>query len=185
MVGKNGTNLHAQLQQCLNSPDIPPLQDWYPQDCGEMDLLIKANGEWWHEGQLMRRQSMIDLFSRVLCKEGDSYYLKTPVEKIKIQVEDAPLLVVAAAQIWLDGLQYIQLTTANQDVFVLDQQHVLQLRDYQGQTRPYVRVRAQLDALIERQAFYHLIEMGELFEEAGQTVLRLYSAGHWQQLMMA
>lgn len=185
MVDKHGMNFNQQLQQLLSSPKIPPLESWHPTACGEMDLLIKANGEWWHEGQPIRRQSMIDLFSKVLCKEGSAFYLKTPVEKIKIQVEDAPLLVTSVRQIQHHGMVYIQFQTANQEQFVLDPQHRVSLRDYQGQTRPYVRVRAELDALIMRQAFYDLVEMGELFEQQGQTILRLHSAGHTQQLMMA
>lgn len=185
MVDKYGMNFNQQLQALLDSPKIPPVATWHPTRCGEMDLLIKANGEWWHEGQPIRRQALIDLFSQVLCKEGADYYLKTPIEKIKIQVEDAPLLVTAVTPIQLDGVDCIQMQTANQEVFVLDSQHQLQLRDYQGQIRPYVQVRDQLQALIARQAFYDLVALGELFEQQGQTILRLHSAAYTQQLMMA
>ncbi len=58
-----------------------------------MDLLVKANGEWWHEGQLIKRQALVDLFSSVLWKEEGKFYLKTPVEQIEIQVEDEPLFI--------------------------------------------------------------------------------------------
>ena len=69
---------------------IPPLDQWHPKHCGKMDLKVKANGEWWHEGQLIKRQALLDLFSKVLWKEDAKYYLKTPVEQIEIEVEDEP-----------------------------------------------------------------------------------------------
>lgn len=88
-----------------------------------MDLIIKANGEWWHEGQLMKRQSMLDLFSSVLWQEAGKFYLKTPVEQIEIEVEDAPLLVNRVEQVQIDGQAYLQLTTTNQDVVLVDDAH--------------------------------------------------------------
>lgn len=155
---------------------IPPLEQWHPKHCGKMDLKIKANGEWWHEGQLIRRQALLDLFSKVLWKENDKYYLKTPVEQIEIDVEDAPLLIIQVDQIDVDGKTYIQLTTANQDVVVVDQEHSIFMRQYQGEWRPYVHIRFGLDALIQRQSFFHLIALGELNEnEQGKTVLTLKS----------
>lgn len=171
----NFTNLSAYLNTLNNDRVIPPLEKWNPKYCGEMDLVIKANGEWWHEGQLIRRQKMIDLFSKVLWKEGDEYFLKTPVEKIAIQVEDAPLLITEIDQIEIEGKTHLQCTTQNQDVFLVDDQHTIFMQAYQGEVRPYVHVRFGLNALIQRQAFYHLINYGELVEEKGHTLLKLIS----------
>ena len=78
---------------------IPPLDQWHPKHCGKMDLKIKANGEWWHEGQLVKRQALLDLFSKVLWKEDGKFYLKTPVEQIEIEVEDEPLLINQVDQV--------------------------------------------------------------------------------------
>ncbi len=72
-----------------------------------MDLKVKANGEWWHEGQLIKRQALIDLFSTVLWKERGKFFLKTPVEQIEIEVEDEPLFVNQVDQIEIDGKTYI------------------------------------------------------------------------------
>ena len=171
----NSFNLSQYLNTLNQDRVIPPLEKWNPAHCGDMDLVIKANGEWWHEGQLIRRQKMIDLFSKVLWKEEGSYYLKTPVEKIKIQVEDAPLLITSIDQVDVDGQIYLQCTTQNQDIFLIDEEHPVFMQDYQGESRPYVHVRFGLNALIQRQAFYHLVNYGELVEEAGNTTLRLYS----------
>jgi len=78
--------------QAGHKRSIPPLEQFNPKHCGAMDLKVKANGEWWHEGQLIKRQALIDLFSSVLWKEQDKFYLRTPVKQIEIEVEDEPLV---------------------------------------------------------------------------------------------
>lgn len=174
-----------QLQQLLSSQKILPLEQWQPKFCGEMDLVIKANGEWWHEGKPIRRQKLIDLFAKVLWRENDEYFLKTPVEKIKIQVEDAPLQVIAADTVILDGLTYLQLRTQTQDIVIVDDAHPIFIRTYQQEQRPYVHVRFGLNALIQRAAFYHLVQLGELGEMDGETCLKLTSGNHDFCLKMA
>ncbi|WP_130804077.1 DUF1285 domain-containing protein [Acinetobacter ihumii] len=160
---------------------IPPLDQWHPKHCGKMDLVIKANGEWWHEGQLIKRQALLDLFSKVLWKENDTFYLKTPVEQIEIEVEDEPLLVNQVEQVEIECKSFIQLTTTNQDVVIVDEAHSIFMRGYPNgageiELRPYVHVRFGMNALIQRAAFYHLIELGSLTENSdGETVLALKS----------
>lgn len=155
---------------------IPPLEQWTPKHCGKMDLTVKANGEWWHEGQLIRRQALLDLFTKVLWKENGKFYLKTPVEQIEIEVEDEPLLVNQVDQIEIEGKTYLQLTTSNQDVVIVDQEHPVFMREYSGEMRPYVHARFGINALIQRNAFFHLIEYGTLVEnEQGETILALQS----------
>jgi len=139
---------------------VVPVESWNPPLSGDMDLCIKANGEWYHEGGLMTRQSLVKLFASILKKENDDYFLVSPVEKWKIQVEDAPLLVtslevesggnVAEQKIWF--------TTATEDRFLLDSDHPLVLREKNNMARPYVRVRHSLDALIARSVFYDLVD---------------------------
>ena len=162
---------------------IQPLEQWKPKHCGKMDLVIKANGEWWHEGQLIRRQAMLDLFSSVLWKENDRYFLKTPVELIEIEVEDAPLLVNQVDQIKMNNQLYLQLTTQHMDQVIVDAEHPIFMQDYQGEMRPYVHVRRGLNALIQRQTFLHLVGYGELLDNPeGETVLLLKSGDFDLQL---
>ena len=167
---------------------IPPLEQWHPKHCGIMDLKIKANGEWWHEGQLIKRQALIDLFSTVLWKEQDTFYLKTPVEQIEIEVEDEPLFVNQVDQVQIEGKTYLQLTTTTQDIVIVDQAHPIFMRDYvtedqKTELRPYIHVRFGINALIQRSAFFHLIEMGKLLEnEQGEAILNLQSGDFNLQL---
>ena len=182
---KNLSNISQYLKNAQSSHkrSIPPLDQWHPKHCGAMDLKVKANGEWWHEGQLIKRQSMIDLFSTVLWKEDGRFYLKTPVEQIEIEVEDEPLFVNSVEQIQLDGLHYIQLSTTSQDVVIVDQEHPIFMREFDGELRPYVHVRFGINALIQRASFFHLVEMGELMEnQQGESILLLKSGNFDLQL---
>lgn len=201
MVNQNNSTVEAQNQpnvdnknlmsiaqylkdaQAGHKRSIPPLAQWQPKHCGKMDLTVKANGEWWHEGQLIRRQALLDLFTKVLWKEAGKFYLKTPVEQIEIEVEDEPLLVNQVEKVELEGKLFLTLTTTNQDVVIVDEEHPIFMREYQGELRPYVHVRFGINALIQRAAFFHLIESGELFENAqGDTILSLQSGDFHLQL---
>ena len=182
---KNLSNISQYLKNAQSSHkrSIPPLDQWHPKHCGAMDLKVKANGEWWHEGQLIKRQSLIDLFSTVLWKDDEKFYLKTPVEQIEIEVEDEPLFVNSVEQIQLEGLNYIQLSTTTQDVVIVDQEHPIFMREFDGELRPYVHVRFGINALIQRASFFHLVEMGELMENRqGESILLLKSGNFNLQL---
>ncbi|WP_410211568.1 DUF1285 domain-containing protein [Aquirhabdus sp.] len=155
---------------------LPPLEKWNPEYCGEMDLVIRANGEWWHEGTRMTREPLIKLFSTVLWREGDEYFLKTPVEKIKIQVVDAPLMVVDVEQVEDNGQTFVRCTTKTGDVVIADAEHSIEMREFMmdgvSEIRPYIRIRRNLDALIHRNAFYHLVNWSVLeHTDAGEAMV--------------
>lgn len=195
---------------------IPPLEKWHPEQVEDMDLTIKANGEWWHEGVHMTRQSLVNLFATILWKEENEgkveYFLKTPVQKLRIQVEDAPLLINDVGIVDEDDKRWLEFTTTTGDVVRLDDEHTISLRAYipeddtsninasniydndkneenkpsesDTQVRPYMMVRNNLHALIGRNAFYHLTEIGELTERGGETILTLQSGGKSYALSM-
>lgn len=182
---KNLTGIAQYIKggQSGHKRSIPPLDQWHPKHCGAMDLKVLANGEWWHEGQLIKRPAMIELFATVLWKEEDKFYLKTPVEQIEIEVEDEPLFVNQVDQVEIAGKIYLQLTTTTHDVVIVDEAHPIFMRAFQGELRPYVHVRFGINALIQRAAFLHLVEMGELSDDAaGQVKLCLQSGDLLLQL---
>lgn len=160
---------------------IPPLDKWNPERVGEMDMVIKANGEWWYEGSKISRQTLVDLFSTVLWSEGGGdnrqYFLKTPVEKLAITVEDVPFLINEVNVIEQQDGQVIEFLTSTGDVVHVDDEHPLEMGSYQGEDRPYVNVRFGMKGLISRNVLMHLIKLGELTEDNGQTVLTLRSGG--------
>ncbi len=181
---------------------IPPLDKWHPTQTADMDLVIKANGEWWHEGVLMTRQSLVALFSTVLWVEQSNgqteYYLKTPVQKLRITVEDVPLLIndvgIVKEVMYGHQVSWLEFTTTTGDIVRLDETHPITLRAYEPklsahntdelQVRPYMPVRNGLTALIGRNTFYHLTEIGDLSEQQGETVLTLHSGGQAYCLSM-
>lgn len=191
---------------------IPPLESWHPEQVTDMDLTIKANGEWWHEGVHMTRESLVSLFATILWKEENNgsvaYFLKTPVQKLRIQVEDVPLLINDVGIVQEDNKRWLEFTTTTGDVVRLDDEHPIYLRAYAvknsdhnqskeesksiqnesiesvTQIRPYMMVRNGLEALIGRNAFYHLTDIGELTEQNGETILTLQSGGKSYTLSM-
>ncbi|WP_114701882.1 DUF1285 domain-containing protein [Psychrobacter proteolyticus] len=202
---------------------IPPLEKWHPEDIADMDLTIKANGEWWHEGGKMTRESLVSLFATILWKEENNgtteYFLKTPVQKIRIQVEDAPLLINDVGIVHENDVSWLEFTTTTGDVVRLDDEHSIVLKAYNSnksdsndsdfdnsdqanqvstaddvadpqdlasteQVRPYMMVRNGLTALVGRNTFYHLTEIGVLSEENGKTILTLQSGGQSYSLSM-
>ena len=215
-VASSLTNVDA-LSQYLKSTAgtregraIPPLEKWHPKEIADMDLTIKANGEWWHEGGHMTRESLVSLFATILWKEDNNgaaeYFLKTPVQKIRIQVEDAPFLINDVGIVKEDDISWLEFTTTTGDVVRLDDEHPITLKAYQpehhdktenisasegiqdtateAQIRPYMPVRNGLNALIGRNTFYHLAEIGELTEDNGTTILTLQSGGQSYTLSM-
>nr|WP_201617717.1 DUF1285 domain-containing protein [Psychrobacter urativorans] len=189
--------------------DIPPLEKWHPEQVADMNLVIKANGEWWHEGGLIGRESLVHLFATILWKEDNDgvieYFLKTPVQKLRISVEDVPLLINDVGIVTENAISWLEFTTTTGDVVRLDDAHPITLRAYQPnkstalnqinneevkesltepQVRPYMPVRNGLEALIGRNAFYHLTEIGELTEQNGIAILTLTSGDKSYQISM-
>nr|WP_201510217.1 DUF1285 domain-containing protein [Psychrobacter alimentarius] len=187
---------------------IPPLENWHPKSVADMDLVIKSNGEWWHEGEKVTRESLVSLFASILWKEDNKgsteYFLKTPVQKLRIQVEDAPLFINDVGIVKEDGESWLEFTTTTGDVVRLDDEHPIALQAYHptlnhsadvsaenkqeqvsGESvRPYMTVRNGLRALIARHTFYHLTEIGKLTESNGETILTLQSGPESYQISM-
>ena len=143
--------------------NIPPIDKWNPLLSGNIDIVIKTNGDWYHDGIKFTRQPLIKLFSSILKKEDNDYYLVTPIEKWRITVECAPLIVAQMeATDTNDANQKIQFKTSTDDIFYLNDDHPLQISyDSFGEIKPLVRVRSNLDALIHRNIFYQLADMAK------------------------
>lgn len=143
-----------------------PVHLWNPPYCGELDIVIRADGSWWHEGSPIGRPAMVRLFASVLKREGDRFFLVTPVEKVGIIVEDAPFLAVDAA-IAPDRITF---ATNVGDEVTAGSENPITLRGTADAPRPYVHVRAGLEALIDRKTFYRLVEAATE-DEAGRPGL--------------
>ena len=138
--------------------ELPPVHQWNPDFCGDMDLLIKANGDWVHEGDKIRRSKMVTMFSRILWYENAEYFLVTPAEKVRVQVEDAPFLVTKWRYIETEKGQAIEFTTLTDDVVVLGESCDLWLSGENQHERPYISMRYGMKAMLHRNVFYQLAE---------------------------
>lgn len=137
---------------------LPPVHLWNPPYCGELDIEIRADGTWFHEGTPIGRPAMVRLFSTILKREGNSFFLVTPVEKVGIRVQDAPFLAVDAEI--SDGT--VTFSTNVGDQVTAGPDHPITVRGDAGEPRPYVHVRAGLEALIDRKTFYRLADAAEI-----------------------
>ena len=155
---------------------LPPVHLWNPDHCGEIDIVIRRDGRWFHEGSPIARAPLVRLFSTVLRKDPDGFHLVTPVEKLRITVEDAPFV---AVQVDVEGAgadQRLVFETNVGDLTAAGPDHPLRVEvSADGEPRPYVHVRAGLEALIARAVFYELVGLAQ--EREGE--LGVWSHGAW------
>jgi len=142
---------------------LPPIDKWNPDFTGDLDMLIARDGTWFYLGTPIARPELVRLFSTILKKEDDSYYLVTPVEKVRITVEDAPFLAVDYEVSGEGRDQVLTFLTNVGDTAAAGPDHPIRVaRDPDsGEPSPYVLIRANLEALIDRKSFYRLVEIGE------------------------
>ena len=136
----------------------PPVHLWHPDTEKPIDLVIKENGAWEYEGSPITRPRLVRLFSSVLRKEGDSYYLVTPAEKCEIRVEDVPFEIVLMESAGEGTNREISMTTSTGDKFFVDETHPLALKRYGSDIFPYVFVRDHMEGRLNRNVYYQLAE---------------------------
>ncbi|GIT23801.1 MAG: hypothetical protein CM1200mP40_34830 [Gammaproteobacteria bacterium] len=161
-----------------------PVHLWNPPFCGDIDMLIARDGTWYHEGKPIRRPAMVQLFSSILLREDKEYFLVTPVEKVRIQVEDCPFLVTQMEIFQREGRQSIVFTISNEEMVTVDSQHSIEVESMGtgNEPHPIVHVRNGLNALINRAVFYRLVEAAEEMELDGESVLGVWSEGFFFSL---
>jgi hypothetical protein len=157
----------------------PPVHLWNPPFCGAIDMRIARDGTWFYLGTPIGRAPMVKLFSSILKREGDDYFLVTPVEKVQITVDDAPLLAVDFSVTGAGRDQAITFVTKTEDEVTAGEGHAIEMRLREGEATPYVHVRAGLWALIDRKSFYRLIELGCHEVKDGESWFGLWSQGHF------
>ena len=157
----------------------PPVHLWNPPYCGEIDMRIARDGTWFHDGTPIGRAPMVKLFSSILKREGDRYFLVTPVEKVGIRVEDAPFLAVDFTAEGSGNTQRLTFTTKTEDTVTAGAEHAIRVaRDAtSGEPAPYVHIRAGMEALIDRKTFYRLVDLGVQEDVDGTPWFGVWSAG--------
>lgn len=160
-VTPNADSLVASIK-AAKTRGLPPVDKWDPAFCGDLDMQIKRDGTWFYQGTPIGRPGLVKLFASILKREGDDYFLVTPVEKVGITVEDAPFLAIDFEAEGAGTDQVLTFVTKTDDVTVAGPDAPIRVeRDAEtGEPSPYVLVRRNLEALIDRKSFYRLVDIG-------------------------
>ena len=167
----------AAAARAAGERGLPPVHLWHPAHCGEIDIRIRKDGVWFHEGTPIGREALVRLFSTVLRLDPDGYHLVTPVEKMRIQVEDAPFIAVRVDQ---EGDVLRFLTNVGDTVEAGPDNAIrVEMDPATGAPRPYLHVRRGLEALIARPVFYELVELAVERDTPEGPALGVLSHGVW------
>jgi hypothetical protein len=166
----------AEAAKAAPRRGLPPVHLWNPERSGEIDIVIRKDGSWVHEGGVIGREALVRLFSTILRKDPDGVFLVTPHEKLRITVEDAPFTAIRLDRIG-EALRFV--TNVGDEVEAGPEHPIRVATDESGEPRPYVLVRGGLEALITRPVFYELVELAEARDVDGGVELGVASNGAW------
>jgi hypothetical protein len=176
-----GLDAIAGAARAAAGRDLPPVHLWNPPFCGDLDMRIAADGTWFYLKTPIGRHAMVKLFASVLKREGDNYYLVTPVEKCGIVVDDAPFLAVELKVEQRERGPVLRFRTNVDDWVTCGPGHALRFEpeDGTGGLKPYLHVRRDLWAKVTRVLFYDLVELGEERDVAGERMFGVASDGEF------
>lgn len=162
-----------ELQHQLERQHRAPTERWSPAFCGDLDLVIQANGEWHYQGSAIGRLPLVQLFASVLVQENDEYFLVTPAEKIRIQVVDLPFLVTQWHYVDSEQGPIIQVETNIGERYLISKKHPVVVED----GLPAVKIRDHLLARVHRNVYYQWVEQLDTQNEHEEPGYYLASGG--------
>ncbi len=178
-VKVNADTIAASATAAVKSRGPAPVHLWNPPHCGDLDMRIARDGTWFYEGTPINRPAMVKMFSNILRKDGDTYVLVTPVEKVGITVEDAPFITEGFEVTGEGDTQVLTFETHVGDFATAGSENPIRvvIDPDTDEPAPYVTVRANLEARITRKAFYRLVELGTHQDINGQSMFGVMSSG--------
>jgi uncharacterized protein len=158
-----------------------PVERWNPPFCGDIDMRIAADGTWFYQKTPIGRPALVKLFASVLKREGDKYFLVTPVEKVGLIVEEVPFLAVELKVEQDARRQVLNFRTNVDDWVTAGPGHALRFEPQPatGGLKPYLHVRRELWAKVTRSLFYDLVELGEERDVGGKAMFGVCSSGEF------
>ncbi|ODP37057.1 DUF1285 domain-containing protein [Sphingomonas turrisvirgatae] len=150
----------AEIARLAEAQKLPPVASWNPAHCGHSDMRIARDGTWYHQGSPIGRPAMVRLFSTILRREPDGrHVLVTPVEKLDIDVEDAPFVAVEM-KVEGEGRQaHIAFRLNTGDLVPAGPDHPIRFDQHDDGPHPYLAVLNGLEALIARSVYYDLVAL--------------------------
>jgi uncharacterized protein len=177
----HGLDAIAGVAREASRKGAPPVHLWNPPFCGDLDMRIAGDGTWFYLKTPIGRPALVKLFASVLKREGDKYFLVTPVEKCGITVDDAPFLAVELKVAHDGGTQVLHFRTNVDDWVACGHEHALRFEPEPetGGLKPYLHVRRDLWAKVTRALFFDLVELGEERDVGGQRMFGVASSGEF------
>lgn len=174
--------LQAQISEAGVGSALPPVDQWNPEFCGNMNLVIKRSGQWWHEGTPFTRAKLVKLLSSVIKREGEDYFLVTPVEKIGISVEDVPFVVIDEHMVENQENKKPQFMINTQvgDQVTISQKHPVELREFEGNWLPYCHIRRNLWARVHQNVLYRWFEQATEKRAKDGTLMFTLQSGDYE-----
>lgn len=129
-----------------------PTHLWQPAVCGDIDIRIDAQGQWFHEGDMIRRTGLVRLLASILTFDGTDYWLITPVEKMRILVEDLPFIVV---ELVYEAAGLKARTNVGEQIALAEPWDLSPCFD--GEWRPCIQLGQGLGARLSRNLYYDLV----------------------------
>lgn len=163
-----------KIAKSIEQHPQPPVHLWKPKTIGEIDIRIDLQGHWYHEGSLIAREALVKLFASILWFENTDHFLVTPVEKLKISVEDVPFIVHQMEHV---EETWVAVTNLHEQI-IIDHNHPVELRLYQDQWVPYVRIRYNLWARVNRSIYYQWVNAAMELQSNDAASLVLISQGY-------
>jgi uncharacterized protein len=166
---------------------LPPVHLWNPPFCGDLDMRIATDGTWYYLKTPIGRPALVKLFASVLKREGEKYFLVTPVEKCGITVDDAPFLAVELKVSDDARGRVLNFRTNVDDWVACGKDHPLRFETEPrtGGLKPYLHVRRDLWAKVTRALFYDLVELGEERDISGTRMFGVASDGQFFAMAQA
>ena len=168
------------LRDIFNKPNDAlefKIKKWNPKYCGDIDMRIASDGTWFYCGSPINRKKLVKLFSSILINENNKYFLITPVEKVGIIVDDAPFIANDFEKITENNKSYLVFFTNIDETIVLSKKNPfrISINNKTQEPSPYIMVRKNIEAKIDRKSFYRLLDLAEYSLVKGQEWLGIYS----------
>tara|TARA_B100000287_G_C20634742_1_gene781219 strand:+ start:1282 stop:1821 length:540 start_codon:yes stop_codon:yes gene_type:complete len=166
----------SELLNSVNSikEKYPPVHLWNPEICEGVEMKIDREGNWFYQGSIIGRHKLKILFSRILKFENNNYYLVTPIEKVLVNVDIAPYMIIDYE---IDSLNENIILKTNLDLSVpLDKDHRMDLKKVGDELIPFIKVRDNIEGFISRSVYYSLIEiaLAQGNSSSGELILKSF-----------
>ena len=159
---------------------LPPEKAGGRIERGRLNIRIDRDGVWYYEGSPINRKSLVCLFASVLTRDASGdYWLATPAEIGRIEVEDTPFVAVELYVAGTGRTQILSIRTNVDEIVTIDKDHPITIvtNPNTGEPSPYVSLREGIDARLSRSVFYELVDLGVEQDTQGAHMVGVWSSG--------